>query len=167
MKHQINVSQVPLQYNDCVKQAYLQVLKQAKQMLATIEQDELRCTLERSVSSTQLKQEVIHEFINPLLFLKLECCADGLLAIHFGIEEIGVPGQQSSITSAFLRLLYKVTMRDAFAVDIERCVKTNWFLRNTCSEVFEYLEERNNLYTFRKIKYKQSPRKGNRLLSVA
>jgi len=156
-----------LTHNDCVRLAYFQILKQAKQMLATIEYDELSCTLERTGNGDQLKQGLMHEFINPLLYLRLELQKDGRLAINFGIEEINKPGQLSEITSQFLRLLYRLTMKDAYPTDIEPCVRTDWFLKNTCSEAYEYIEERNKYHTFRKIKYKVTPHKRKQILSVA
>jgi hypothetical protein len=167
MKHQIKNEGRQLQYNDCVKLAFHQVLKQAKQMLATIERDELRCTLERSESHNHLKQGIIHEFINPLIYLRLECHSDDLYAIHFGIEDVNKPGQFAFITAAFLRLLYKVTMTGTYPIDIEQCVKTDWFLRNSCSEIYGYIEEHNQVHTFSRIKYKLPIAKRKELLCVA
>lgn len=156
-----------LTYNDCVRLAYFQILKQTKQILATIEYDELRCTLERVDDLNQLKQGIEHEFISPLLYLRLELHSNGNLAIHFGIEETNKPGELSQITSQFLRLLYKLTSKEAYSVDIEQCVRTDWFLKNTCSEAYEYVEERNKYYTFSKIKFKVTSQKRKQLLSVA
>ena len=159
------LTQNQLTYNQCVQLAYFQLLKQAKQMLATIEHDELRCTLERNDNVRPVNQGVIHEFINPLIYLRLECHSDNLCAIHFGFDEVKQPGEISDLTTKFLRLLYKLTSKDAFPIDIELCVKTDWFI-NTCSGLYEYIEE-SEYYTFRKIKYKVTSKKRKQLLSVA
>ena len=47
MKQQINSQPSLLPYNKVVKDAYFQILKEAKAMLATIEHEELRYTLVR------------------------------------------------------------------------------------------------------------------------
>jgi len=166
MKHQINSHSEVLPYNECVKMAYHQILKQAKAMLATIEREELRYTLERQDKPGTVVGHIIHELVNPLLYLRLEEHSDGVYAIHFGIEQMNELGQLSDITTRFLRILYKVTSLGAFPVDIENCVRTDWF-NNSCSESYEYIEERNKYHTFKLIPYKVTASKRKQILAVA
>jgi hypothetical protein len=55
-----------LTYNKAVKVAYYKTLRKAKEMLSTVEQDELRYTLVRSDNPTSTGY-IVNEFINPLL----------------------------------------------------------------------------------------------------
>jgi len=121
-------------------------------MLATIEQHECRYTLQREDKCLN-HPGIIHEIINPIIYLRLEWHEDGFYHIHFGIEQANRLGQQSDITSAFIRLLYKVTSKEATTVNIEDCVKTDWFI-NSCSAMYEYVEERNRYHRFSLIKHK-------------
>ena len=151
-------------YNEAVKEAYFQILKQAKQMLCTVEQEELRFTLERE-ERTGKAGTIIHEIINPLLYLRLEHHTDHVYAMHFGIEQINQQGQLSAITTKFLRSLYKLTTKDNTAINIENCVRTDWFI-NSCSSMYEYVEERGNKHhTFKQLPYK--PAMKRKLRSVA
>ena len=160
------LTQNQLTYNQCVQLAYFQLLKQAKQMLNKIEQEELRFTLERAERKPPQIGTIVHELVNPLLYMRLELHADSQMAIHFGIECVYERGQLSDITSTFLRLLYKLTSKDAYPIDIENCVCTDWFI-NSCAEMFEYIEERNKYHTFKQLKYKVTAKKRKQLLSVA
>ena len=164
MKQQLNHQQ--LTYNDYVALAYFQLLKQTRQMLAAIEHEELRYTLERIDRKQTQIGSIIHELINPLIYLRLELHTDNQMAIHFGIEQTNQQGQLSELTSKFLLLLYKLTSKDTYPVDIESSVRTDWFI-NSCSEMYEYMEVRNKYHTFRQIKYKVSAQKRKQLLSVA
>jgi len=154
-------------YNESVETAYFTILKQTKGMLACIEQKELRFTLERQDKGQPVVGSIIHELVNPLLYLRLECHQDNQYAIHWGIEELTQQGELSDLTTRFLRLLYKVTMNGAYPVDIENCIRTDWFLKNSCSEMYEYIEERNKHHTFKQIKYKVTASKRKQILSVA
>jgi len=154
-----------LTYNQCVAIAYFQLLKRAKEMLSTIEQEELRSTLERADKTLPQIGTVVHELLNPLIYMRLELHPGGLMAIHFGIEPINQLGQLTDITSNFLRLLYKLTSKDVYPIDIENCVRTDWFI-NSCSGLYEYLEESEH-YAFKQLKYKVTAKKRKQLLSVA
>lgn len=163
MKQQIE--QRPLTYNDCVRIAYHQILNHAKRMLATIERDELRCILERSDNVEPVKQGVIHELVNPLIYLRLECHSNNVYAIHFGFEEFKQHCEFSDLTTKFVRLLYKLTAKDAFPVNIELSVRTDWFINN-CSAIYEYVEQ-SEYYTFSKIKHEVPAIKRKQMLAVA
>lgn len=140
-------------YNKAVKDSYAQILKIARQMLGSIEQEELRFMLEREDRSAKIGT-IIHELINPLLYLRLEHHSDDTYAIHFGIEQINKIGQLSLITSQFLRMLYKQTSRNNMEINIEGCVRTDWFI-NSPSEMYEYIEERGlKHHIFKQLPYK-------------
>ncbi len=155
-----------LTYNQCVQLAYFQLLKQAKQMLSTIEQEELRFTLERTDRKPPQIGTIVHELVSPLIYIRLELHTDNLMSIHFGIECVHEKGELSEITTAFLRLLYKLTSKDAYPIDIENCVRTDWFI-NSCNEMYSYIEDRNKYHTFKQLKYKVTAMKRKQLLSVA
>jgi len=153
-------------YNSVVEQAYFRVLKKAKQMLATIEQEELRFTLERSDKGETKGDMIIHEIISPVLYLRLECHTDNVMAIHFGIEPVNQLGQLSDLTSMFLRKLYEYTGQESTGANIEKCVRTDWFI-NLCSEMYEYIEVRNKYHTFKQIKYRDASTRKKQILSIA
>lgn len=144
-----------LPYNKTVKEVHQSVYRKAKQLLATIEQEELRYTLERETRVIK-PDTVIHEFVNPLLYLRLECDRQGMLNIHWGFEEVMNDDRLSHITAMFMRALYHHTDKGTTSVNIEDAVKTNWLIK-TCSEMYEYLEERNKHHTFKQIAYKAAP----------
>jgi len=102
---------------------------------------------------------------SPLLFLRLECSSDALMTIHFGIEHVDQSPALAAVTAAFLRMLFKETAYKKDGIDIEDCVKTDWFIKS-CSEMFEYVEERNKYHTFKQLKYKRAPQQKN-VLAVA
>ncbi|PTQ96834.1 hypothetical protein C8P68_104325 [Mucilaginibacter yixingensis] len=139
-------------YNKVVKEAYQATYKKARQLLSNIEQEELRYSLERECRTVK-PDTVIHEFVSPLIYLRLECDQQGLLCIHWGFEEVMNDERYSNLTAEFLRVLYHNTDKSNTAIDIEASVKTNWLIK-TCSEMYEYLEERNKHHTFKQIAYK-------------
>jgi len=154
-----------LPYNTIVKKAYYKVLRKAKEMLCTIEQDELRYTLVRSDNPTSTGY-IVHEFINPLLYLRLEAENDSTFFIHFGIEQVQNNQHLSNITSRFIRFLYRFTSKEASMINIEMAVQTDWLL-NSCSDAYEYIEERNKYHVFKQLPYKVSASKRKQILSVA
>lgn len=154
-----------LAYNKEVMRCYYQILKQTKAMLAAIEQHEMRYTLIRE-DRTLNQPGIIHEIINPIIYLRLELHSDYLCQIHWGIEQANRLGQQSDITSAFIRLLYKATSKEATTVNIEDCVKTDWFI-NSCSAMYEYIEDRNKFHQFMLIKHKLTTAKRKQMQAVA
>ena len=152
---QLNNDPTSLAYNKAVKAAYFKLWKLTQQLLATIERHELRCTLQRQDRTAIAFGSKVHEVINPLIYLSLECNDDELLSIHFGFEQLVEDQEYSHITSRFVRLLYKLTSKDAYPIDIENCVRTDWFI-NSSSELYSYIEDRNKYHTFKRIKYKCS-----------
>src|ERR1041385_351537 len=153
-------------YNNSVKQAYFKILKKAKQLLSTIERDELRFILERQDSKKSIVGTIVHELISPVLYLRLEHHSDDIIAIHFGIEQVNELGQLSTITTTFIRSLYALTSKEVTRIDIECCIRTDWFI-NSCSAAYEYIETRNKYHELRQIKYKSSSSQGKAILHVA
>lgn len=166
MKQKSNVVQNNVLYNSAVKQAYFSILKQAKQLLATIEQEELRLTLERRDVKEPKIGTIVHELVSPVLYLRLELHTDDKMAIHFGIEQVNQLGHLSAITTRFMRLLYRYTSKEITGIDIEECVRTDWFI-NSCSAMYEYIELRNKYHMHKQIRYKTVIQKRKTILSVA
>jgi hypothetical protein len=166
MKQKQNSIQVQSPYNKSVQQAYIAIYKQAKQLLSTLENEELRYSLEREDKAQPIVGTIIHEFINPLLYLRLECHPTNTFAIHYGFEESKSFNEFARITSAFVRYIYKVTNREASDVNIEDAVRTDYCIYQ-CSEMYEYIEERNKHHHFKQIRYRPSAAKRKQMLAVA
>jgi len=153
-------------YNQAVKQAYFEILKVAKQLLSTIEHEELRYSLVRDERSRTADGVIIHEFVNPLLYLRLECQPNNLFAIHYGFEQINKECEYTDCTASFTRWIYALTSKQATTLDIEAAVKTDWCINNP-SDMYEYIEEHNKSHIFQLIKHKVTASQRKRLLSVA
>jgi len=153
-------------YNNSVRQAYNTIYKHAKQLLSTLENEELRFSLEREDKGTPIVGTIIHEFINPLLYLRLECHPTNSFAIHYGFEESKSFNQFAKLTASFVRFIYKSTSKDATEVNIEDCVRTDYCIY-LCSELYEYIEERNKHHQFRQIKYRSTAVKRKQMHAVA
>lgn len=153
-------------YNLAVKQAYFKLLKVAKQLLATIEHEELRFTLIRDDRNRHTSDSVLHEFVSPLLYMRLECSKQNLFVIHYGIEFIQTDTSLSDRTASFIRAVYHLTSKGITSIDIEKSVSTTWCI-TVCSELYEYIEEQQKYHTFQLIKHKVTDGQRKRLLSVA
>jgi hypothetical protein len=161
---QPSIKPVQSPFNKEVKAAYFKILRQAKALLSTIEQEELRFTLIRE-DKQAINSSVIHEMVNPLLYLRLESHAEGYYSIHYGFELFPVFSQYYPITSAFARLVYKVTMSPNTAINIEEALRVDFIILN-CSEVYEHVEERQK-HEFKLIQYKPAAMKRKQMKAVA
>ena len=162
MKH-LNVKPVQSPFNKEVKTAFYKILKEAKALLSTIEREELRYSLIREDRFSDTLSRIIYEFCNPLLYLRLESYADGTLGIRYGFE----PCQEyAHITVAFTRFLYKVTMKEATANNIESSIKTEWYIHNP-DEMYAYLEEQMKHHTFHLIKHRPAAVRRKQMKAVA
>lgn len=166
MKQKQKSIQVQSTYNTCVQQAYNAIYRHAKQLLSTIENEELRYTLEREDKAQPIVGTIIHEFINPLLYLRFECHPTNTFAIHYGFEESKSFNEFARITSAFVRYIYKVTNKDTTDVNIEDAVRTDYCIYQ-CSEMYEYIEDRNKHHQFKQIKHRPSAAKRKQMHAVA
>jgi len=153
-----------MSYNEAVRHAYGTIQRKAEQLLAPLEQEELRYVLERTESCTD-PPIILHELVSPLLYLRLQLGEDSKLTIHFGAEPSSPFPEIQSITATFLRTLFTLTGKAYTGIDIEGCVKTDWFI-NVCSEMYEYLEGRTKYHVFRKIPLKNHTAR-KRVLIVA
>jgi hypothetical protein len=140
-------------FNASVKQAFFAILKHAKQLLSSLKEEPMRYTLSRKDKPTS-EGYIVHELVSPLLYLRLECHKDGNLSIRYGCEMTKLLGQYHTVTSSFIRLVYKLTMADATPVDIEHAVKTD-FVITECLELYEYIDERwKSNHDFKMLPYK-------------
>jgi hypothetical protein len=166
MKHSPNTTPENEPYNKAIRESYYLIYRKAKQLLATLEREELRFSLEREDRSAIKTNAILHELISPLLYLRLESDNAGLLAIHFGFEQVLAHNQYSELTASFMRLLYRHTATENTTMNIENCIKTDWMI-NTCSAMYEHIEERNKYHTFKQIPYKPATVKRKQLKAVA
>lgn len=148
--------------NEAIKAAYFDMLKVATQLLSTIEQEDFRHTLVREKEPVKA-YGLIHEFVNPLLFLRLSLLEDGIYAIHYGFEPCVT---YAHITMPFCRSVYKLSMKDCTAVNIENSIKTDWFIHNP-DEMYEYIAEQNKYHTYKQIKYKPTASQRKQMHAVA
>jgi hypothetical protein len=147
-------------YNKAVQTAFMLILKEAKSMLATIEHEELRYSLVREEKNITPIQRVLYEFVNPLLYLRLEVNGEDLYTIRYGFEMGNSDSQLSNRTASFTRLVYRLTSKDVTEIDIENCVSNSWCITE-CSALYEYIEDRNKHHQFALIKYKSAATRRN------
>lgn len=151
-----------LDYNQVVTIAYLRIIKLAKQLISSLEEELLRAILERTDKPQISGGYIVHEIINPLIYIRLEAYKDDLLAIHYGYEQTGLFTQYYPITSAFIRSVYWCTARENTTINIEDCIHTDWVITN-CAELYEYIGDRNKYHTINTVKYegRQLKREGS------
>jgi len=153
-------------YNQAVKEAYFKILKATKNLIASLDRHELRCTLQRSDRSQLGLMTKVHEIVNPVIYLCLECTDGESLSIHFGFELFSDECEYSHLTSKFIRLLYKLTGVEHTAINIEDCICTEYLITE-CSSLFEMIEDSEHKnHQFMLIPYKASPSK-RKLMRVA
>jgi hypothetical protein len=152
-------------YNQAVQAAYLQIYKEAKALLSTVEQEPLRQIMERECKTADAI-DIVHEMISPLIYMRLERYSTNQLAIHYGYASCELASQFYPITSAFIRTVYKLTMASTGVNNIEDCVRTDWVITE-CEELFEYIQDGNKHHTFRVLKYKPTNTKRKQQLQVA
>ena len=146
-------------YDQAVYTAYFATLKVVRNLLAPIEREELRYSLIREDPLTD-KPCILHEFVNPLIYLRLERGTNLKLSIRYGFE----PCQDyAHVTMKFTRTLYRLTMAGATTNNIEDSIKTEWYVHNP-EEMFSYLEEQMKHHTFSLIKHKVTASQRKQLL---
>lgn len=154
MQLQSNKKDPLQQRNQAVKAAYFQILKFTKQLLSVQEQEPLRYSLVREEKKPVKVGSIIHEFINPLFYLRLECYEGNVYGIHYGIQSQPKFLESELFTTQFVRNIYKVTTASNTTINIEDCIYTDYIIVE-CSELYEYIEERNKSnHTFEQIHYK-------------
>jgi hypothetical protein len=151
-------------YNKVVEQAYYRILRYAFSLISKLEDEPFKQALVRLVQPLPTGG-LLHEWINPLIFLRLGCISNEYV-IHFGFEEAEEDEVVAAVTSAFMRYIYTVTSKTRTAINIERAVRTDWMISNP-AEMFDYVLDHSEHHTVVLIKPKLKPRKRKRMLSVA
>jgi hypothetical protein len=144
----------PFTSNDCVKQGYAQILKQTKVLLSTLEDSSLRHIRIKRIRHPFEEYPIIeNELISPLVYLQLGWYYDHY-RIYFGFNIDQSDSSCHEITSAFLRIIYKSTMKGSTAYNIEKCIYTDCLLTD-CETFYEYNNHREkDKYLTRILKYR-------------
>jgi len=153
-------------YDQTVRKAYFNILKVAKQLLSQLEREELRYSLVRDESKRTPEGVIIHEFVSPLIYMRLERQPGQESTIHYGIEQVAGHIEYSNITSSFVRSIFKLTSKEVTLIDIESAVKTDWLI-DTPSVMFEFLEDLQKYHELQVIKYRVTAGKRKELHHVA
>ena len=153
-------------YDHTVRKAYFRILKGAKQLLSHLEREELRYSLVRDESKRTAEGVIIHEFVSPLIYMRLELQPGQEYTIHYGIEQVADHIEHSNITSSFVRNIFKLTSKEVTPIDIESAVKTDWLI-DTPSVMFEFLEDLQKYHELQVIKYRVTAGKRKELHHVA
>jgi hypothetical protein len=155
-----------LPYNKAVKAAYYKILKGAKNLIATVDRHDLRCTIylvDKPIGSNTREQQ----FISPILYLALDTDDDGKhLCIRFGLEQFSDRNAFTDITAKFMRMIYNVTSIANNEVNIEDCLYTAAVITD-CSELFEAIESSHMNYPIAVIPYKPAAVKRKQMRAVA
>ncbi|WDF54893.1 hypothetical protein [Mucilaginibacter sp. KACC 22063] len=151
--------------NQAIIKSFYAILKAAKELLSSIEDEPLRYTLTRIDKHKRTRQVILHEVVSPLIYLRIELHETNDYSIHYGYETLPAFAPYFNITSAFIRLVYKLSMKDSTDINIEDAVRADWVIDN-CSEAYEYIEERNKHHRFQLIKHKPKQVK-RKLMRVA
>jgi hypothetical protein len=156
-----------LPYNVEVTKVYQKLLKQTKQLLATVERHELRYTLNWEDHTPISFGSKVHELISPLLYLSLQCRDGELLTIYYGFDQTGdEDSDYSLLKSQFMRLVYKLTATENTVINIESCISVDHII-TMCSEIYESIEDNSKDHTFVLIKHKPTATKRKQTLAVA
>ncbi len=155
-----------LPYNKAVQAAYYAIYKNAKQLLSTLELDDLRSTLERKDKGPIIVGTILHELVNPVVYLRLEYHVTNTYAIHYGFEQFASFTPLAKVTSAFVRSIYKLTAKEKTGVNIEDSVRTDYCIYG-CSDAYEHVDEHSCFHHFKRIEYKPMAAKRKQMHAVA
>ena len=160
MKQTIKSHKTTLTYNECVRQTYWEILKQTKLLLSTVEEESLRHIRIKKIKHPFEEYPIIeNELISPLLYLQLSWCYDHY-RIYFGFN-IDESHSCHPVTSSFLRILYKLTMKGSTPYNIEKCLHTDYLLTD-CGNFYEYNEHlEKDKYLTHIVKYQSKAIKRN------
>jgi hypothetical protein len=141
-------------YNKAVTNVYFKLLKAAKELLATNEAEPVRYTLTRCEKHKQTRQITLHDFISPLLYLRLELYPNNEMAIHYGYEAQPVFSPYYHVSATFIRIVYKLTSYNGEGINLEDAIRIDWIVTSS-SDAYEYLEEQGTKYhQYELLKYK-------------
>jgi hypothetical protein len=113
--------------NKSVSASYLLITKVTKQLISTLPEELLRHAIEIDGTSKISIRPKLHELITPLTYLCLKEL-NGAYKIHFGFDQ---NKEFAHITGQFVRVVYKLTMRDHTNIDIEDCVQVDSIITDT------------------------------------
>lgn len=160
MKPQTSINQLEMR-NKAVIASYLLIVKSTKQLIAKLPQELLRHTIELDSKDYPEIQPKLHELITPLCYLCLREDTDRYV-IQFGFDQ---SIEFAHFTGAFVRLIYKLTMRQVTAVDIEDCI-VHYSITTDTSFLIDEVQWKHPCYPVDIIAHK--PAKSSRkMLSVA
>ncbi|MFA6246248.1 MAG: hypothetical protein WC615_04865 [Mucilaginibacter sp.] len=155
-----------LPYNKAVKAAYYKILRGAKNLIATVDRHDLRCTINltaKPIGGGEKEQQLI----SPILYLALDQDDDGEhLCIQFGFEQFSERNVYTDITAKFVRMIYNVTAKANNEVNIEDCLYTAAVITD-CSELYEAIESSHMNYPIAVIPYKPAAVKRKQMRAVA
>lgn len=147
--------------NRAVIASYLLMTKTTKQLIATLEQEVLRHTLEIDCKDFSGMAPKLHEFISTLLYLCLRDSEKGYI-VHFGFDQ---SNEFTDVTQQFVRLIYRLTMKEVTSVNIEDAVQNHSIITDT-SGLIDYMQWKHPSLPMRVIKHKPT-NKQKQLLTVA
>jgi len=159
---QTQLTEAQSTYNKAVLTTYFKLIKATQKLLSQIEEEPLRYLLIREDRHPTKRHITLHQFISPLLYLRLDLHATNEMCIHYGYEMLPVVSPYYEFTASFVRTLYKLTMADGVEPNIEKALRIDWVLTNI-GDCYEHLEEQGHRqYRFELIKFK--PRQVKRKL---
>jgi len=150
-----------IDYNQAVVDAHNNILKVLLTLIASIERQEMRYTLQRQFKPLG-ETGIVHEIISPLFYLRLQDYCNGKAEIHYGYSN---STSYSPLTNVFARAVYSQTSVEKTNVNIEDCIRAERFIANT-DELYEYIDETRKFHTFYLIPYRKQ-RKSKKLMQVA
>lgn len=153
-----------LLYNEAVLKTYFKLLEHALTFISTLEEEPLRQIMVRKNDQNIEAGIIIHELLNALIYLRLECYEGDILGIHYGYEQSDRLTKYYPITSAFIRSIYRHSSKENTEINIEDCIRTDWVINN-CAELFEYIGDRNKHHEIKTLDY--NPRTKKHSLKVA
>jgi hypothetical protein len=156
------------QRNKAVKTAYFKIVKAAKILLSAVERHDLRCILIRKGKSGEnTLNTTLHELVNPIIYLSLECHDKENYSIHFGVEQFKQECEYSIMTAKFVRILYRLTSLEQTTLNIEDCVNTEYVITD-CSALYEAIEDSKlKNHALEIVPYKQTVNKRKLMKAVA
>jgi hypothetical protein len=147
--------------NRAVIASYLLIIKATKQLLSTLEQQQLRHAYEVDYKGYNHMKPTLDEFISPLCYLCLRE-VDGAYSIHFGFDK---DAEYAAFVKPFIRMIYKLTMKDYTSVDIEDCIEA-YSIITDISGLIDLTEWKHPDWPVKVIKHKPTSKQIKQVLSV-
>ena len=136
-------------YNKIVLKAYTNIVELAKTTLSGLEKEDFRHTL---IMQASPKDRIVHEFVNPLLYLRLYRQHDDSFAMQYGFEPCLI---YSSVTLPFVKALHNVLHMAAVKAKIPNTIRADWY-PNDPDELYAFIEMINKDHTHALIEYNPS-----------